>query len=914
MPMLCLGCREKERYFDRKLFRYSDYCSKFCRDTHRAAKGGKSSQANYKMQALPARGIVPGLPLDGHNTKAPACHNFRESKKIKGYCDRCNRTYKDHLGISEHVLKAEQDRTLTVSHYNPLYSTVAAASVAGGNRHHGQSHFHGTKLSHPADRFVPYNGHFCALIDCTKAAFHQSAFCSRSHLKTGTDPANFHLVRPECMTRGEDREMAIAIKRSHRAAQQEQNNFPTGNIPGSYQYQYNPQSQPQSGQPRLPTQPPLADPHQYPSYPTQQSMMPYDTPVARHDNPRHHGYEGARLASHHDQSNTIFFYEKHEPYYEFTNFYESPIVLKNTRWPTSEHFFQSQKFASNDKYLTLHEENVRRLPTPRDAFEYVRKNSWFVGSQEWEKKKNDVMYRAVKAKFTQNANLTILLLGTGDKQLVEHTSNDKYWGDGGDGTGLNQLGKILMKVRSEIRQEYGGTRHQPIFPSQTMAHSHSTSYDRDSQLTTQHQPTFSSQSTAHDYATSSNHHYQPATRHQPTAHQPMSDDRSTGYNQLIRNETTSQSEGATLSPSEARNQSATHHQATAQSQPMTNNHTANPNQNQAAALHQAATQSQPSTNDLSASYNHRSRDQPVTHQQLTTQPGTHQQLTTPSQANDPDRSTRHTRRNQNQAIAKSEQTALNPLQTKNLPKPQKQPSSSTTPSIQSSGSGSGADGSSFSRGGASNSNLHHYPAKCSSTERDPAAHTMNSPPAYPFNSKQRPTAQHSLSGVPKKTNESKKHCNPSPGKESQNESKMSHNPLPGTGKAGQSRKELLSRPWYENLDSKKDDSGSHKKPVNSHKTSSHSGNCRVSKISDALDQEPQTDRSYNAGKYGDTEGKLNKDFKTVPNEDVDMDPISPDSKHNLRCKFCGVYGNCHQPTSLQTCMYCGSQAIEFVRD
>lgn len=52
---------------------------------------------------------------------------------------------------------------------------------------------------------------------------------------------------------------------------------------------------------------------------------------------------------------------------------------------------------------------------------------------DWEGSKDAVMRRAVLAKFSQNSHLKALLIGTGAKTLVEHTSRDKYWGDGGDG-------------------------------------------------------------------------------------------------------------------------------------------------------------------------------------------------------------------------------------------------------------------------------------------------------------------------------------------------------------------------------------------------------------------------------------------------------------------------------------------------
>jgi N-glycosidase YbiA len=61
------------------------------------------------------------------------------------------------------------------------------------------------------------------------------------------------------------------------------------------------------------------------------------------------------------------------------------------------------------------------------------------------------MHEAVLAKFTQHADPREILLGTGDAAIVEHTENDRYWGDGGDGSGRNRLGVILVRVREELR-------------------------------------------------------------------------------------------------------------------------------------------------------------------------------------------------------------------------------------------------------------------------------------------------------------------------------------------------------------------------------------------------------------------------------------------------------------------------------
>ena len=54
-------------------------------------------------------------------------------------------------------------------------------------------------------------------------------------------------------------------------------------------------------------------------------------------------------------------------------------------------------------------------------------------------------------KFNQNPEIAKGLLATGDAILIEHTRNDAYWADEGDGSGKNKLGLLLMKVREELK-------------------------------------------------------------------------------------------------------------------------------------------------------------------------------------------------------------------------------------------------------------------------------------------------------------------------------------------------------------------------------------------------------------------------------------------------------------------------------
>jgi ribA/ribD-fused uncharacterized protein len=141
----------------------------------------------------------------------------------------------------------------------------------------------------------------------------------------------------------------------------------------------------------------------------------------------------------------INFYSTGGDYGCFSNFSRHPIFLKRKRWPTSEHYFQAQKFPGEPD-----EEEIRMAGKPSIAADKGRDRKRPL-RRDWESVKEQVMLDALRAKFTQHEVLKAILLGTGDAVLVEHTVNDSYWGDGGDGSGRNRLGQLLMKVREELR-------------------------------------------------------------------------------------------------------------------------------------------------------------------------------------------------------------------------------------------------------------------------------------------------------------------------------------------------------------------------------------------------------------------------------------------------------------------------------
>ncbi len=141
----------------------------------------------------------------------------------------------------------------------------------------------------------------------------------------------------------------------------------------------------------------------------------------------------------------INFYSVSDEFGCFSNFAAYPIRIGGKVWPTSEHYFQAQKF-EEERYR----EEIRRAKSPMIAARMGRDRKRPL-RRDWESVKVAVMRDAVRAKFTQHDDIQEILLSTGDAKIVEHTTNDSYWGDGGDGSGKNMLGQILMQVRDELK-------------------------------------------------------------------------------------------------------------------------------------------------------------------------------------------------------------------------------------------------------------------------------------------------------------------------------------------------------------------------------------------------------------------------------------------------------------------------------
>lgn len=123
-----------------------------------------------------------------------------------------------------------------------------------------------------------------------------------------------------------------------------------------------------------------------------------------------------------------------------SNFKKCSVEFEGLTYPSVEHAFQAAKTLNSEKRPNF----TKGSPVCAKAMGRRLKLR-----EDWEEIKDSVMYACLKSKF-QNAEMREKLLATEDAILIEGNNHgDRYWGMV-NGEGQNKLGKLLMRIRSEI--------------------------------------------------------------------------------------------------------------------------------------------------------------------------------------------------------------------------------------------------------------------------------------------------------------------------------------------------------------------------------------------------------------------------------------------------------------------------------
>ena len=139
----------------------------------------------------------------------------------------------------------------------------------------------------------------------------------------------------------------------------------------------------------------------------------------------------------------IYFYDQW--YDVLNNFSANAVEIDGILYPTSEHAYQATKCTDPKG-----KEEIRSARSPLLAKEVSNEKYKDAKDPNWKINKLAVMESILRAKLDQHQEVRDALIKSGNEEIAEDSPVDRFWGRGKDGNGENQLGKLWMKLRSEL--------------------------------------------------------------------------------------------------------------------------------------------------------------------------------------------------------------------------------------------------------------------------------------------------------------------------------------------------------------------------------------------------------------------------------------------------------------------------------
>ena len=150
-----------------------------------------------------------------------------------------------------------------------------------------------------------------------------------------------------------------------------------------------------------------------------------------------------------DTPERVCFYE--QDFYVLSNFSSFSLQWAGRTFPTLEHAYHWEKFAGLSGFEAAGAQHeIETAPSAHEAFRRAQDLKAHRRSG-WDVEKVDVMRALLWAKVQQHEYVRRKLLATGDRELVENSWRDDFWGWGPNRDGQNMLGKLWMKIRAELR-------------------------------------------------------------------------------------------------------------------------------------------------------------------------------------------------------------------------------------------------------------------------------------------------------------------------------------------------------------------------------------------------------------------------------------------------------------------------------
>ena len=133
-------------------------------------------------------------------------------------------------------------------------------------------------------------------------------------------------------------------------------------------------------------------------------------------------------------------------FHPLDNFSAHHIQIWDKDFPTVEHAFQWKKFS------VVRPDIARKIlvaNSPHTVKEISDANK-AAQPATWKDEKVLVMEDILRAKAKQHEDVRKILKKTGNREIIENSPVDSFWGIGPNQEGQNMVGKIWMKIREKL--------------------------------------------------------------------------------------------------------------------------------------------------------------------------------------------------------------------------------------------------------------------------------------------------------------------------------------------------------------------------------------------------------------------------------------------------------------------------------
>ena len=130
-------------------------------------------------------------------------------------------------------------------------------------------------------------------------------------------------------------------------------------------------------------------------------------------------------------------------FHDLAPFAALEVVIDEVVYKTAEHAYQALRVVPEAR------EKIINSTSPLNAWREGQSCKQ-AGLLLQDYNKDVLMEKIFRAKLEQHPDLIKVLKQSGGRDLVKVTPTDTYWGTSLDGAGQNKMGKLWMKLRSEL--------------------------------------------------------------------------------------------------------------------------------------------------------------------------------------------------------------------------------------------------------------------------------------------------------------------------------------------------------------------------------------------------------------------------------------------------------------------------------